>query len=71
MPIVSQAQRGAMYAAAQGNSTLDIPKGVAQEFVASDEGGKLPARVGDKKKKKPVAAPMDYGGLVAHARKFG
>ena len=48
MPPVSQAQRGAMYAAAAGKSTLGIPKSVGQEFVAADPGGKLP-----KKKKKP------------------
>lgn len=40
MPLVSQAQRGAMYAAAAGKSTLGIPKKVGQEFVASDQGGK-------------------------------
>lgn len=49
MPLVSQAQRGAMYAAAAGKSTLGIPKKVGAEFVASDQGGKLPAR----KKPKP------------------
>jgi len=43
MPIVSQAQRGAMYAAAEGKSTLGIPKSVGKEFVASDKPGKLPA----------------------------
>ena len=43
MPIKSQAQRGAMYAAAQGKSTLGIPKKVGAEFVASDKPGKLPA----------------------------
>jgi len=42
MPIVSQAQRGAMHAAAEGKSTLGIPKSVGQEFVAADKGGKLP-----------------------------
>jgi hypothetical protein len=44
MPLVSQAQRGAMYAAAEGKSTLGIPKKVGQEFVAADKPGKLPAR---------------------------
>jgi hypothetical protein len=42
MPIVSQAQRAAMYAAKAGKSTLGIPKKVGAEFVASDKGGKLP-----------------------------
>ena len=45
MPMQSEQQRKAMNAAASGNSTLDIPKKVAKEFVASDEGGKLPKRV--------------------------
>lgn len=40
----SQSQRGAMYAAAKGKSTLGIPKKVAKEFVAEDKGGKLPKR---------------------------
>lgn len=44
MPIKSQAQRGAMYAAAKGKSTLGIPKSVGAEFVKSDTGGKLPKR---------------------------
>jgi len=44
MPPVSQAQRGAMHAAASGKSTLGIPKKVGKEFVAADEPGKLPAR---------------------------
>jgi hypothetical protein len=44
MPIVSRAQRAAMYAAAAGKSTLGIPKKVGAEFVAADKPGKLPAR---------------------------
>jgi hypothetical protein len=44
MPPVSQAQRGAMYAAASGHSTLGIPKKVGKEFVQADKPGKLPAR---------------------------
>lgn len=40
----SQAQRGAMYAAAAGKSTLGIPKKVAKEFVKSDKPGKLPRK---------------------------
>lgn len=41
---VSQAQRGAMHAAAEGKSTLGIPKKVGKEFVKGDEPGKLPKR---------------------------
>ncbi len=44
MPMKSQAQRGAMYAAAAGNSSIGIPRKVAKEFVAADKPGKLPAR---------------------------
>jgi hypothetical protein len=44
MPIVSQAQRGAMYAAAKGKSTLGIPAKVGKEYVKSDKPGKLPER---------------------------
>ena len=40
----SQAQRGAMYAAAEGKSTLGIPKKVGAEFVKGDKPGKLPKR---------------------------
>ena len=39
---VSQAQRAAMHAAAEGHSTLGIPKSVGQEFSEGDPGGKLP-----------------------------
>lgn len=42
MPPVSQAQRGAMYAAASGKSTIGIPQSVGQEFTQHDSGGKLP-----------------------------
>lgn len=44
MPPVSQAQRRAMYAAAEGKSTLGIPEKVGKEYVAADKGGKLPKK---------------------------
>jgi hypothetical protein len=44
MPPKSQAQRGAMYSAAAGKSTLGIPKKVGKEFVKADKPGKLPKR---------------------------
>ena len=37
MPSVSGPQHRAMEAAAHGHSTLGIPKGVAQDFVAADK----------------------------------
>lgn len=40
----SQKQRGAMHAAAEGRSTIGIPKKVGKEFVKGDTGGKLPKR---------------------------
>jgi len=57
MPAVSEAQRRAMFAAAEGKSTLGIPKKVGKEFVSADQGGKLPER---KKKRES---------LYTHARK--
>ena len=41
---VSQNQRAAMRSAAEGKSTLGIPKKVGREFVKGDPGGKLPKR---------------------------
>jgi hypothetical protein len=38
MPVVSQDQRRAMYAAAEGKSNLGIPKSVGREFVQSSHG---------------------------------
>lgn len=52
MPAVSQAQRGAMAAAAAGKSTLDIPQSVGRDFMNADKGGKLPAKKGQAKRKK-------------------
>ena len=45
VPPVSQAQRGAMRAAAAGNSSVGIPVKVGREFSKADKGGKLPPRV--------------------------
>ena len=54
MPIVSEAQRRAMYAAKAGNSTLGIPKKVGADFVAAGPAsGKLPER-----KTKPLGDEM-------------
>lgn len=51
MPLVSEAQRRAMRAAAAGKSTLGIPKKVGREFSAADKGGKLPKRKPQEKRK--------------------
>ena len=46
MPYESKAQKGAMYAAAAGKSTLGIPKKVGKEFVkAGPASNKLPNEV--------------------------
>jgi hypothetical protein len=46
-PPVSQAQRAAMHAAAEGHSTIGIPSSVGKEFSNADPGGKLPAHAKD------------------------
>jgi len=61
MPMESQQQRKAMYAAASGKGNIGIPVKVAKEFVASDKPGKLPARAGKKKKKKSPIKNMSRG----------
>lgn len=77
MPSVSAAQRGAMFAAAAGKSTLGIPQKVGQEFAEADVGGKLPAKAPKEKvpakMKKRAAAfskPADYAGMVQAARNY-
>jgi hypothetical protein len=50
MPVVSEAQRRAMYAAKEGKSTLGIPKDVGADIIAATPAGtKLPARAPKKK----------------------
>lgn len=52
MPIQSEAQRRAMYAAAAGHSTLGIPKSVGQDFVAAGPASKnLPEKKSNKQKR--------------------
>lgn len=43
-PPVSQKQRAAMAAAAEGRSTIGIPAKVGREKIKADPGGKLPKR---------------------------
>ncbi len=55
MPIVSEAQRRAMFAAKEGKSTLGIPKSVGADFVAAGPASSnLPARAPKKKTSKPL-----------------
>jgi hypothetical protein len=50
MPVKSDAQRRAMYAAAEGKSTLGIPKKVGKEFIGASKGlTGLPEKVGDER----------------------
>jgi 8-oxo-dGTP pyrophosphatase MutT (NUDIX family)/preprotein translocase subunit Sec61beta len=44
MPVVSEAQRRAMFAAAAGHGHLGISEHVGREFANADPGGHLPAR---------------------------
>jgi hypothetical protein len=61
MPVVSQQQRRAMYAAAEGHSTLGIPQKVGAEFIAASHGIKhLP------KRKKPKKRRYKPFGSLAH-----
>lgn len=46
MPMESQAQRGAMFEAAAGKSSIGIPQSVGAKFVAHDQGGSLPKYTG-------------------------
>ena len=65
MPIESKAQQRAMYAAAEGKSTLGIPKKVGKEYVAAGPAkAKLPQRVS----KKPTA---EHAKKLAHALRGG
>ena len=50
MPPISQAQRKAMAAAANGHSTLGISAKVGKEFIKADTGGKLPKKARKVKK---------------------
>lgn len=38
MPMLSQVQNAAMHAAAEGRSTIGIPRSVGQKFVAASHG---------------------------------
>lgn len=61
MPVVSQQQRAAMYAAAEGHSKLGIPAKVGAEFIATSHGIKhLP------KRKKPKKREPVFGRLGGH-----
>lgn len=61
MPSVSRAQSAAMHSAAEGNSTLGIPKSVGEDYVAADHGRKI--------KNQRVKSPLAK--RVRHARKRG
>jgi hypothetical protein len=55
--MVSQAQRGAMYAAKEGKSTLGIPQSVGADFVAAGPASSnLPER--KKKSHKKISKPL-------------
>ena len=49
MPVKSKAQQKAMYAAAEGDSTLGISKQVGKEFIKSPAPKDLPKTLSKKK----------------------
>ena len=55
MPVKSEAQRKAMWAAENGHSTLGIPKSVAEKFVGPNAHDMTPG---------------DWNGLIDNMRKF-
>lgn len=68
MPVVSKAQNAAMHAAAEGKSTLGIPKSVGQEFTADQAPGsvkRLPQHVGSPKGSKSMKSPRKPFGSFA------
>jgi len=54
VPVVSEAQRRAMYAAKEGKSTLGIPKSVGEEFIAATPAGKKLPEKAPKSKDAPL-----------------
>lgn len=59
MPMLSKAQNAAMHAAAEGESTIGIPKSVGQEFVQASHGENVKALPEHKtQKRKAVAKAM-------------
>jgi hypothetical protein len=76
MPVVSKAQNAAMHAAAEGKSTLGIPKSVGQDFVDASAGmkvGKLPQKVKQKKPASDKAKRLHAQGRISDKQmeKFG
>lgn len=67
MPSKSQAQHNAMMAAAEGESTLGIPKKVGKEFAKADKGRKFGAKhmaAALRKPKKPaMVQDLDGDGM--------
>lgn len=62
MPSVSGAQHRAMAAAAEGHSTLGIPKDVGAEFMHADKGN--PAARGTGRKHAALTGAMQHHGLA-------
>ena len=54
MPVVSERQRRAMYAAKEGKSTIGIPAKVGAEFIAATPAGKKLPESAPKTKRKPL-----------------
>ena len=68
MPIKSEAQRRAMYAAKAGKSTLGIPQKVGAEFVAAGPASSsLPTRIGNKIYSRSTGAP--FGSFLGRGKR--
>lgn len=67
MPAVSEKQRRAMWAAAEGHSNLGIPKSVGEEFIKSDIAGK--PELGDLTDHEAAEAIRD--GALTSPQKYG
>jgi hypothetical protein len=81
MPAVSKAQNAAMHAAAEGHSTLGIPKSVGKEFVNATGSTKgLPEHKAKADSATDCSTHVhnylgavvkgDAAGMAAHAKKF-
>src|SRR5690348_11690081 len=75
MPMLSKAQNAAMHAAAQGKSTLGIPKSVGQDFVSASHGesvSALPQRVAQAPQAPRVSSSIQaQTGFAAPKRRRG
>jgi hypothetical protein len=63
MPSVSRAQQKAMHAAAEGRSTIGIPKSVGEDFSAADH-ARGPTKLPERKKQSSFSRAMQSHGMA-------